>query len=137
MSAAQIDTIKQWTEAGAPEGNPADLPAAPKFNSDWHLGEPDAAFEPTASYTLVAEGDDIYRCFVLPTNYDADRWISAMEVRPGNRAVVHHVLVFLDTSGKARQKEQQKECGGYAAGLYLWRWPRLYAQWLFGRVGAR
>lgn len=120
LSAGQINTIKQWTDAGTPEGNVADLPAAPKFNSDWHLGEPDAAFEPTASYTLAAEGDDIYRCFVLPTNYDADRWISAMEVRPGNRTVVHHVLVFLDTSGKARQKEQQKNAAdtqpGYTSG---------------------
>lgn len=111
----QIAMIQQWAKAGAPQGKVADLPPAPKFASGWSQGEPDAIFEPDESYTLGAEGNDVYRCFVIPTSYTEDRWVSAMEVRPGNRAVVHHVIVYLDTKGKARALDAADPGPGYTS----------------------
>lgn len=115
LSQQQIDTLKRWAEAGAPEGDRADLPPAPRFTQGWTLGEPDLILEPAETYTLGPEGSDEYRCFVIPSNLKKDRYISAMEVRPGNNAVVHHVLVFLDTTGKARELDARDPAPGYTA----------------------
>src|SRR2546423_158233 len=82
----QIATIKDWADSGAPLGDPADLPKPPKFPAGWTLGEPDAVLQPADQYTVAAEGKDVYQCFVAPTNYSEDRYVSAIEVRPENRA---------------------------------------------------
>ena len=58
-------------------------------------------------------GDDIYRCFVVPTHLDKDQYVSAVEYRPGNRRVVHHILAYVDTSGKARERDQAEPGPGY------------------------
>jgi hypothetical protein len=115
LTPEQIGMLRQWADEGAKEGNPADRPSPPQFTEGWQLGKPDAIFEPSESYPLAAEGADVYRCFVLPTNYSEDRWVSAVEVRPGNRAVVHHVLVFLDTSGQARKLDEKDPGPGYTS----------------------
>lgn len=115
LSMDEIAKISQWTGAGAPEGNKADLPPTPKFAQGWQNGEPDAVFQPSGTYDLAAEGDDVYRCYVIPTDYTEDRYVSAMEVRPGNRAIVHHVIAYLDTSGKAREKDAADAGPGYTS----------------------
>ena len=111
----QLDTIQQWAEEGAKEGNSRDLPLAPKFPTGWTMGEPDAVFSPDESYTLEAEGADVYRCFVLPTHFAEDRYLTAMEVRPGNSKIVHHVIAFLDTSGQARKLDAADPGPGYSS----------------------
>ncbi len=117
LTSDQIATIKEWVAAGSPEGNPADLPPTPKFPQGWALGKPDLVLEPSKAYTLGAEGSDVYRCFVIPGGQTEDRYISAMEVRPGNSKIVHHVIAYLDGSGKARQKETENTDGqpGYTS----------------------
>jgi Ca2+-binding EF-hand superfamily protein len=62
-------------------------------------------------YSVAADGRDVYRCFVLPTNFAADKYLSAFDVVPGNHRVVHHVIAYLDTSGRARQLAAAS--GGY------------------------
>jgi mono/diheme cytochrome c family protein len=109
----QIAAIRDWVEAGTPEGKRSDLPRPPKFTAGWMLGEPDTVLEPEEPYTLAAEGRDVYRCFVVPTNYSQDRYISAVEVRPGNRMVVHHMIAFIDTSGAARKLDAADPGPGY------------------------
>jgi mono/diheme cytochrome c family protein len=113
LTKEQIATLKEWADAGAIEGNKSDMPPKPKFTDGWTLGEPDMMLEPKESYTLGAEGSDEYRCFVIPSNTTEDRYVSAVEVRPGNRTVVHHVLVFLDTAGRARKLDEQDPAPGY------------------------
>ncbi|RYH00722.1 MAG: ascorbate-dependent monooxygenase [Alphaproteobacteria bacterium] len=115
LTDAEIALIKKWADSGAPEGNKADLPPAPKFSPGWQLGEPDVIVQPTESYTLGAEGDDVYKCFVIPTNYAEDRYIASMEVRPGNRPVVHHAIAYLDTSGGARKLDEAEAGPGYTS----------------------
>ncbi len=117
LTSDQIATIKEWAAAGAPEGNPAAIPAPPKFPQGWTLGKPDLILEPSKAYTLGAEGTDVYRCFVIPGGQTQDRYIAAMEVRPGNAKIVHHVIAYLDGSGKARQHETENTDGqpGYTS----------------------
>ena len=76
LTPEQIALFQDWAEAGAPEGQSADLPAAPKFTEGWTLGEPDVVLEPDEEYPLAAEGPDIYRCFVIPTKFTEDHYIS-------------------------------------------------------------
>jgi len=113
----QIATIKAWAAAGSPEGSRASLPAPPKFPQGWSLGKPDLILEPSKAYALTAEGGDVYRCFVLPGGQTEDRYIAAMEVHPGNPKVVHHVIAYLDGSGKAKQIEAANTDGqpGYTS----------------------
>jgi len=112
----QIGLIKQWAAEGAKEGNAADLPPLPKFPDGWRNGKPDLIVAMPEPYTVPAEGRDIYRNFVIPTGFTEDRWLSAVEIHPGNRRVVHHVLVHLDVSGKARELDAKDPGPGYRTG---------------------
>jgi hypothetical protein len=110
----QIKTLRVWADGGAPEGDPKETPALPKFAEGWQLGQPDMIVEMPETYTLRAEGRDVYRCFVLPLNLKEDQYVEAVEFRPGNRKVVHHALFFLDTTGKARELDADDEGVGYS-----------------------
>ncbi|MCS6775161.1 MAG: redoxin family protein [Chloroherpetonaceae bacterium] len=109
----QIATLAAWVDAGAPPGDLKQTPPPPKFPSGWQLGEPDVVLEMPETYEVPAEGRDVYRCFVIPTGFTEDRWVTGVEVRPGNRAVVHHVIGYLDRSGRARQLDAADPGPGY------------------------
>ena len=109
----EIATLVAWSEADAPEGNPADLPTPPKFPDDWQLGTPDLVVDIGADFAVPADGDDIYRCFVVPTHLEKDQYVSAVEYRPGNRRVVHHILAYVDTLGQGRERDQADPGPGY------------------------
>jgi hypothetical protein len=94
LSDADKDTIVGWASAGAPEGDPADLPAAPKYADGWQIGQPDAIVSMAEDYPIPADGTVEYKYFSVPTTFGEDKWIQAIEVRPGSRAVVHHVILF-------------------------------------------
>lgn len=111
----QIGLIKQWVAEGMPEGKAADRPTPPQFNSGWSLGEPDVVFQPSEPYHLDAEGTDVYRCFVIPTNYTEDRYVAAVEVHPDNRKIVHHVIAYLDNTGQARKLDEADPGPGYTS----------------------
>lgn len=116
LSNAQISTIAAWVKAGRPEGNPADLPPAPQFASGWTLGEPDLIVKMPQPFTLPANASrDVYRVFVIPLNLTEDKYVAAVDFRPSNPRIVHHSLFYLDTSGKARELEEQSpDKPGYA-----------------------
>lgn len=96
LSDEEKQLIKDWVTAGAPEGNPAEQPAAKSYTQGWQLEkEPDAVVPMRAKpYDVPAEGVVRYQYFVGDPGFKEDKWIKAHEVIPGNRAVVHHVLVF-------------------------------------------
>lgn len=100
MSSAEKDTLVRWVTAGAPEGDPKDLPPTPKFTEGWEIGTPDAVFTMTKPFDVVASGTINYQYFTIPTNFSEDKWVQAIEVRPGERKVVHHILVFVREAGK-------------------------------------
>jgi hypothetical protein len=105
LTAAQIATLAQWAEAGAPQGVAAETPAPPRFPEGWQLGKPDLEAHMRAAFSVPAEGLDLYRCFVIPIPAGPDRWVSALDIRPGNPKVVHHALLFQDTTGTARKRD--------------------------------
>ena len=96
LGAAEKDLLERWAAAGAPEGDPKDLPARPAFTDGWRLGKPDAIFEMTEDYTVPARGTIQYENFYIPTNFTEAKWLKGIEARPGNRAVVHHILVYYE-----------------------------------------
>ncbi|MCZ2341760.1 MAG: redoxin domain-containing protein [Bacteroidales bacterium] len=108
LTAAEIHTLSQWVDAGCPEGDPRLAPPAVVYRDEWKHGTPDLILTPDADFFLGASGQDLFRCFVLPTNLDADRYIIGYEVRPGNAQVVHHTLNFWDRTGMARQLAEQE-----------------------------
>ena len=77
------------------EGNPKDVPALPKFAEGWQIGKPDQVFEMAADFEVPARGTIDYQYFEVPTNFTEDRWMQAGEVRAGDRAHVHHIIVYV------------------------------------------
>ncbi|MFN8939701.1 MAG: ascorbate-dependent monooxygenase [Acidobacteriota bacterium] len=104
--------LLSWVAAGTPFGNEADLPERREQASGWLLGEPDLVVRMPQPYT-PARGKDVYRCFVLPTGLDADQFVSAIDIEPGNRRIVHHVIVYIDSSGEAEKLDARDEEPGY------------------------
>ena len=113
LRADQIALLQRWFKAGMPEGDPAKLPAPPEFPVGWKLGTPDFIAEAAEAYPVPVEGPDVYRNFVIPLNLTEDTWVNALEFKPGAPSVVHHVLYFLDTSGKARGYDAADPAPGY------------------------
>jgi len=110
----EIALIQAWLLAGMPEGNTADQPEPPKFVSGWQLGEPDLVVEMPVAYHISADGPDIYRNIAVPLGLTDDKWITAIDMRPSARAVVHHVLYFADGSGRLHEKPQQGAEPGFS-----------------------
>lgn len=94
LTEAEIKTINDWANAGSPEGDPADLPPAREWAEGWLMGAPDMVFTLIQEQVLAPELVDEYRYIVAPMNLKEDLWVQGVEVRPGNREVVHHVNVF-------------------------------------------
>jgi hypothetical protein len=101
LSDAQIALLRDWVDAGMPRGNPAAMPPLPKFTEGWQLGTPDLVLEMPEPFPVPAGGPDIYRNFVLPTGLLEDKWVRAVEFRPGTRQVVHHSLFHYIRGGSA------------------------------------
>ena len=95
LSEADRNVIVKWASGGAPEGNPKDLPALPKFADGWMMGTPDAVFPMQEAYPIPASGTLDYKFFEIPTNLTEDKWLQAFEIRPGDRSVVHHVIAYV------------------------------------------
>lgn len=112
LSDAEIATLRQWADAGAPEGDPAELPAAPHYREGWQLGTPDLTVRMPKPFSIAADGPDQYECFVVPLNLPSDRYVRAIEFRPGAPSVVHHALFLLDAGHVARQKGESYPCFG-------------------------
>lgn len=105
LSDQQIAAIRNWADHGAPEGDPNQKPILPKFPDGWLGGQPDQVFKMTKAFTVPAEGADVFRCFVIPTNTTDDTYVKMTEFRPGNARIVHHAILFLDSSHEGRKKE--------------------------------
>jgi hypothetical protein len=99
LSQPEIDTIARWVDGGAPEGNPKDAPKPLEFVEGWNIGQPDLVVEMPEPFEVAASGTIDYQWIVLPTGFTEDKWIQGVEVRPGDRSVVHHVIAFYRKPG--------------------------------------
>ncbi|HJZ57153.1 MAG TPA: redoxin family protein [Gemmataceae bacterium] len=109
MTDAEIATLAAWADAGAPEGDPKDGPPPVVYPDGWRNGKPDLILTPSEEFHLAPSGNDLFRCFVLPTGLTEDKWVVGYDVKPGNPRVVHHTLHFYDTSGQGRELEQKQQ----------------------------
>jgi peroxiredoxin len=94
LSDDEKQTIAAWIDAGTPEGDPKETPAAPTFAAGWRIPKPDVVFQMSKPYKVKATGTIEYQFFVIDTGFTEDKWVQAAEVKPSCRAAVHHVLVF-------------------------------------------
>jgi Tfp pilus assembly protein PilF len=111
LSDAEITLIQHWVELGAVEGNPADLPAAPKLVAGWRLGKPDVILTASRPLTLPPQGTDTYWNFIFPVPIEKTRWVKAVEIRPGDKRYVHHANILVDRAGASRQREAEPGAG--------------------------
>jgi hypothetical protein len=105
----EIRTISQWVDAGCAEGDARDARPPVKFVAGWSLGKPDLILSVPDDFVLGPTGKDLFRVFVIPTGLTEDKHVVALEVRPGNRRIVHHALNFFDTTGSARNLQDEKQ----------------------------
>ena len=91
LTAAQRAALVAWVDQGARLGDPAQVPEPRTFPDGWTIGEPDAVFTMLAPFDVPAEGVLSYQKFRVPTNFSRDVWVQALEARPGDRRVVHHI----------------------------------------------
>jgi hypothetical protein len=107
LSDADKSVLLRWANNGAPKGDPNDLPPLPTYVEGWALGQPDAVIEMPSPYKVPSDGFVEYEYFEIPTNFTEDKWVQSVEVRPGARAVVHHVIAF------ARPPQPERRPGGF------------------------
>jgi hypothetical protein len=93
LSDTERHTLIAWATGDAVNGDPGDLPSQPTFTDGWSLGKPDVVLEMQEDYRVPAKGTIQYEWLYIPTNFTEAKWVKSIEVRPGNRSVVHHVLI--------------------------------------------
>jgi Flp pilus assembly protein TadD len=120
LTREEIAILNAWVAAGAPEGNPADLPPPPERAGEWQLGKPDLVVRLPEPYEVPAEGPDVYRNFVIPIPTDRERHVRALEFRPGNARVVHHAFLAVDATQASHREDLLDAEPGYP-GMHILR----------------
>lgn len=112
LTTQEKQDLLAWIDGGTPKGADSDMPEPLPVRGDWVLGEPDKTIQMPEPFPTL-RGRDMYRCFVLDPQLDEDKFISAVDVLPGNRKSVHHVILYLDTTGEAEQLDAKEDGPGY------------------------
>ena len=136
LSHHQIALLASWSENGARLGDADDtMPVSLRPDFKWRLGEPDLVLSMPEPFPVPADGDDIYRYFVIPTGFVEDKVVVALEFSPGDPKVVHHANYLMDYGGRARAER----CEGRGTGVLrlrdrgIPRLQRLGDRWLDAR----
>ncbi len=101
LSRKEIEILVGWSDSGAAAGDAADAPPALRFIDGWNIGKPDAVIEMPKAYRVPAIGIVEYQHIVVPTGFMEDRWVQAVEIRPGDRSVVHHIIAYVRPQGSS------------------------------------
>ncbi|MBI1287010.1 MAG: T9SS type A sorting domain-containing protein [Flavobacteriales bacterium] len=109
----EIQTITEWVNAGTPEGNGLP-PVQPVYSGDEEISSPDLVLT-MPEYIVNTSGEDVFRCFVVPTSFPQDIYVTALEVVPGNRAAVHHVMIYYDETDLPQQFDEAEPGPGYTS----------------------
>lgn len=114
LTAEQITTLRAWADAGAPLGDPKEMPPVPEFPSGWRLGTPDLVVSMAEPFIVPAEGPDLNHFFVIPIEIPEDKYVIGVEFQAGNAKVCHHAIMYLDRSGNARARDAATPEPGYS-----------------------
>jgi tetratricopeptide (TPR) repeat protein/mono/diheme cytochrome c family protein len=112
----QINLIQRWVDDGLVEGDAADLPPAPDWTNEWQLGRPDIIVTMPEAYRLGGDGPDVFRSFVIPITVAGPHYVRGVELRPGNRQVVHHANIKIDATRSSRRLDDEEPGPGYDGG---------------------
>ncbi len=107
LSQKEIDTLVAWSDAGAPQGDPKDMPPPASFVEGWRIPKPDVVFEMPNTFDIPAAGTVEYQYIVVPSGFTEDKWVRFSEARPGNRQLVHHIIAFIREPGSKWLKDAQ------------------------------
>ncbi len=113
LSADEVELIRRWVGAGAPEGDPGEAPESPVWPDGWHAGSPDLVVTMPDPFTLPAGGEDVYRNFVVRIPLTARQFVTAVELKPYTTQGIHHARVMIDRTGTARQRDDADPVTGY------------------------
>jgi peroxiredoxin len=130
-SAKQL--FRKWIDNGMPEGDSADLPEPLEFAEGWQIPQPDVVFKMPEPFVVPAKGVVDYQYFEFDPKFEEDVWVRGAEIRPGNPAVVHHVLVFYVPPGQDDKRGEDalfNEIAGFAPGTPAGLWPEGYARFV-------
>lgn len=116
LTTAEIQTLSDWVDQGMVQGDPNQEPPLPVFPTGSQVGTPDLVVSFAQSYTHVGNNVDEYRYFAIPTGLTQDTDLIALELRPGNKKIVHHCLVWGDTTGQAMADDAATPEYGYESG---------------------
>jgi mono/diheme cytochrome c family protein len=111
LSDADRAMLLAWVDQGCPEGNPSDLPPPRTFVQGWRIGQPDAVFTMPKAVAVPAQAPKAgipYKFVVVSEPFPEDKWLQAVECRPGQPGVVHHITAFLLPPGTDAEHWQEK-----------------------------
>src|SRR5580704_13846901 len=119
LPAGDRATLVAWIDSGASEGDPAQAPPPRAFLNGWQIPEPDIVFEMPGPFDVPASGVIDYQYLSVPTHFTEDKWVQMAEVRPGERSVVHHAIVVVDS----HDGSEEQYLAGYAPGMapQIWK----------------
>ena len=108
LSERDLKDLLTWAHNGAPEGSANDAPMAKKFVKGWNIGTPDAIVAASDTFKVPAQGVVEYKYSYTKTNFDEDKWVTSMEIRPEAAKAVHHVIVFIEEPGREPDGRKRK-----------------------------
>jgi hypothetical protein len=108
LSQNEIDTLVAWADSGAREGDLRDAPKALAFVEGWRIGKPDMVIEMPTAFEVPASGTIDYQYIVIPSGLTEDKYVQMAEARPGNNALVHHIIAFIREPGNPWLKDAPK-----------------------------
>jgi peroxiredoxin len=137
VSDSDKQLIYDWVAAGAPEGVPKDLPEPPKFAAGWRLPRVDREiFMSDRAFEIPAEGTVDYKYFVVDPGFTEDTWVQGAQCKAGNRAVVHHIIVFIRTPDGKRVDLGEGIARGFLAATAPGAAPMLFADGMAKKIPA-
>jgi peroxiredoxin len=100
LTQEETELLLAWIEHGCPNGDDKELPPPARFPEGWKIGKPDVVIDMPAEFKVPATGILDYKKFTVDPGFTQDVWVQSAECRPGNRAVVHHMLIYIEEKGK-------------------------------------
>jgi hypothetical protein len=129
LTETEIATITRWVDAGAPQGDLKDMPKPPQFTEGWQLGEPDHVIE-LPEVQIPATGADYFPTPNIALDLKEDRWIRAIEIRPSNREVTHHSVIFSTNGNPMASSGAFDVLGVWAVGTPATVYPEGSGRWI-------
>src|ERR1700752_779757 len=108
MSQSDIDTLVAWADAGAPQGDPKDMPAPKQFAEGWMIPKPDIIFQLPKPFSVPATGIMEYKYVIIPTGFTKDTWVEHVQAAPTDDSVVHHIVAYVRAPGSNYFKDMPK-----------------------------